>query len=295
MQKQVAGKMEESWRSADRWEDFVKECKFRCSMKILLDAHLSRDQMTKAVSNLVPKPFGIRRERGEAPVWMLFFVPLTNGIEELKSQEYLDMGNLRARNLNYGLPLGEAGKLGKYYIDIGDEFFMPIEMIQNGLKKAGVVVYHIKRESYEGLETGIVSVIAGSVHADGEVKFTSGGITLVLRSVAEKVRRKRRGKKEVSPQSSPSESVPSLKEVEVVEDRLKPKEQEKIKKKDNTMKKKGSSLAISDEVEHANSEKSEDEEEENAKPNQESPQLKNTSLKYEKMTLRKKKRNRKFG
>jgi len=186
------------YRSWDDWNSLLRDTRDSMLLRILLNRDYQLDEVfLEAAKKLNPSPFGVRREKGQKFVWILAFSPIYNKkIDEIKAtQQTINLGEIVAKNLHFGIPKGTKGKIYHYYVDLKDEFFLPTSMVEKALKSQKVNVYWIGREQYKGMETGILTVSTGSVHKDGEIKFSVDGIDLTLNSVSAKMQRKHRNQR----------------------------------------------------------------------------------------------------
>jgi len=123
---------------------------------------------------------------------MVYLPKDRNDLVELKKNQHLNIGKFKGRNLQYGIPEGVRGKIFRYYIELGEGILLPTSMIEESLRKANVDLYWVERLSYNNLETGILSVCAGSNHRDREISLKIDGISLILRTVSGRIKRKKK-------------------------------------------------------------------------------------------------------
>jgi hypothetical protein len=230
----------QDWRTQDGWQRILKRSSLKFCLKILLDKHRSREEIVDAVKSLNPRPFGVSREKGDQPVWSLAFKPSDfESLEKLKGQQTIKIGRFTCRNLHFNVPNGEIAKIYNYVIDIRENLFLPLEMVEKALMEKGVMVHNIMRDSFKGIETGYLTVIAGTKHVE-EVKFSVDEIGLVLQSLKKRLlskKKARQKKRTVFPgdQASPARSTspiliqrePSIDPVDTPTKKKKKKKKEK--------------------------------------------------------------------
>jgi len=198
--------------SSAYFETLVKQKMDEQSLTILLDFQCSRDEMIEELNTFKPKPYGFRRKKGNLPIWTLsFHIADKTAIKEIKKEPTIKIGKLKVRNLHYGLSNGEIVEdVFKYYVDMGNNMFLPTELVKKELKLAGVMVYDVEHETYRGYVTGILSILTGSAHEDGNIKITVEGIKLTLRTVEDRIKRRRAAKQKTKKrqQDLPTPTLP---------------------------------------------------------------------------------------
>jgi hypothetical protein len=213
--KQQPPLQSKEFRTIGNWDEILHRTRFEYCLKVYMREDRTREEMVDAALTFKPRPFAVRREKGQHSIWLLFFYPQDlDALRDIKKQQFIHIGDYVVKNLHYGLPSGEILKIRRYCVDLGNEVLLPLEEVERCLKSAGVQTLDVERETFKGLETGIISVIASSDHKDASIKIKVCGFNLTLHTIAAKLQQKRAMAKRKKPQPAkplvPPAKLPAL-------------------------------------------------------------------------------------
>jgi len=188
-------------------DNLIEDKKFKeltesLTMKILVKTNVKFVDMLNGLSSFSPKPRGFRREKKQKFMWILAFNPIDREkvLDFKKNHKFFKIGDIEVQNLNFGnTNFGINGRVFQYYIDVGIDFYIPEKSFEKALIQKGVLIFHLEKEKYKNFETGVISILAGSLHKDGEVQVNINGSQFKMCSLLEKLKKKKKYRqKEVS-------------------------------------------------------------------------------------------------